>query len=201
MDIDFEKGGGLVPAIVQDARTGAVLMLGYMNREALDRTVQAGLVTFFSRERGVLWTKGETSGNTLAFESMAVDCDGDTLLVRARPSGPVCHTGTDTCWGESNAPDPMVFLAELDAVVAGRSGTPPEESYTRRLLDGGAAAAGQKVGEEAVEVVVAALAQDDGRVVDEAADLVYHLVVLLRTRGLSLGDVARRLEERHRPGR
>jgi phosphoribosyl-ATP pyrophosphohydrolase/phosphoribosyl-AMP cyclohydrolase len=199
MDIDFEKGGGLVPAIVQDARTGTVLMLGYMNREALDRTVETGLVTFFSRERGVLWTKGETSGNTLAFESMAVDCDGDTLLVRARPSGPVCHTGTDTCWGESNEPDPMAFLAELDAVVAERSGAPPEESYTRRLLDGGAAAAGQKVGEEAVETVVAALAQDDGRLVDEAADLVYHLVVLLRTRGLSLGDVARRLEERHRP--
>jgi phosphoribosyl-ATP pyrophosphohydrolase/phosphoribosyl-AMP cyclohydrolase len=200
MDIDFEKGGGLVPAIVQDARTGTVLMLGYMNREALETTRETGLVTFFSRERGVLWTKGETSGNTLTLVSVAVDCDGDTLLVRALPAGPACHTGTDTCWGEPNPPDPLGFLAELEAIVEERAGAPADESYTRRLLDGGAAAAGQKLGEEAVETVVAALAQDDGRVVDEAADLVYHLMVLLRTRGLSLGDVARRLEERHRGG-
>lgn len=198
MDIDFEKGDGLVPAIVQDARTGTVLMLGYMNREAVDRTVATGLVTFFSRERGTLWTKGETSGNTLAFDSMAVDCDGDTLLVRAYPAGPTCHTGADTCWGESNEGDAMAFLSELESIVADRSDAPPEESYTRRLVDGGAVMAGQKVGEEAVETVVAALAQSDERVVDEAADLVYHLIVLLRTRGLSLGEVAGKLEERHR---
>lgn len=198
MDIDFDKGDGLVPAIVQDARTGVVLMLGYMNREAWARTVETKQVTFWSRSREALWTKGETSGNRLELVSITVDCDGDALLVRAVPSGPVCHTGADTCWNEPNRPDPVAFLAELDRIVASRAEAAPEASYTRRLLDGGAASAGQKVGEEAVETVVAALAQDDGRVVDEASDLVYHLLVLLRTRKLTLADVARRLEERHR---
>lgn len=198
MDIDFDKGDGLVPAIVQDARTRVVLMLGWMNREALDRTRETGRVTFFSRSRKALWTKGETSGNGLRLVGLSTDCDRDSLLVYAEPEGPVCHTGDDTCWAEENRLDPASFLVTLERIIDDRAGADAGASYTRRLLDGGPALAGQKVGEEAVEAVVAALAQDDDRLVDEAADLVYHLLVLLRTRGLALADVAERLETRHR---
>lgn len=198
MDIDFDKGDGLVPAIVQDARTGVVLMLGYMNREALERTRESGHVTFFSRSRDTLWTKGETSGHRLRLEEILVDCDGDALLVRAHPTGPVCHTGSDTCWDEPNRPSAGSFLGELERVIADRASASAETSYTRRLLDAGIAKVGQKVGEEAVETVVAALAEDTGRLVDETADLLYHLLVLLRARGVSLEDVTGRLAERHR---
>lgn len=188
---------GLVPAIVQDVQTGKVLMMAWMNAEALNRTRETGLVTFFSRSRSVLWTKGETSGHTLKLVEIVADCDGDTLLVKAIPTGPACHTGTDTCWGESNDRG-LVFLPELEAIITRRGQAPAAESYTRRLLDAGPPKVSQKVGEEAVETVVAALAESDDRLVDEASDLVYHLMVLLRTRGLTLADVARNLEARHR---
>ena len=197
MDIDFDKAGGLVPAIVQDGSTGAVLMLGYMNREAYKQTLETELVTFFSRSRNRIWIKGETSGNHLRLQSIKVDCDGDSLLVRAVPTGPVCHTGADTCWSEDNAATPVAFLTELEDIITRRALASPEESYTRRLLDEGVVKVGQKVGEEAVETVIASLAQSEDRVVDEASDLVYHLLVLLRTRGLTLSDIAHRLKERH----
>lgn len=188
---------GLVPAIVQDVQTGKVLMMAWMNAEALNRTRETGLVTFFSRSRSVLWTKGETSGHTLKLVEIVADCDGDTLLVKAIPTGPACHTGTDTCWGESNDRS-LVFLAELEEIITRRAQAPAAESYTRRLIDAGAPKVSQKVGEEAVETVVAALAETDDRVIDEASDLVFHLMVLLRTRGLTLTDVAERLASRHR---
>lgn len=187
---------GLVPAIVQDVRTGKVLMMAWMNAEALDRTRETGLVTFFSRSRSALWTKGETSGNSLKLVDVVADCDGDTLLVKAIPTGPACHTGTDTCWGESNDRS-LVFLAELEEIITRRAQAPAAESYTRRLIDAGAPKVAQKVGEEAVETVVAALAETDDRVIDEASDLVFHLMVLLRTRGLTLTDVTERLASRH----
>lgn len=188
---------GLVPAIVQDVRTGKVLMMAWMNAESIERTRDTGLVTFFSRSRSSLWTKGETSGNALKLVDIAADCDGDTLLVKAIPTGPACHTGTDTCWGESNDRS-LVFLAELEEIITRRAQAPASESYTRRLMDSGAPKVGQKVGEEAVETVVAALAETDDRVVDEASDLLFHLMVLLRTRGLTLADVVDRLASRHR---
>lgn len=196
MEIQYNLDG-LVPAIVQDTHTGRVLMMAWMNAEAIERTRATGLVTFYSRSRKVLWTKGETSGNTLRLVSIETDCDGDTLLVKAIPTGPACHTGADTCWGERNDRS-LAFLVELEDILTERTAAPAGESYTRRLLDAGAPKVGQKVGEEAVETVVAALAESDDRLVDEAADLVYHLAVLLRTRGLSLEHVSERLAERHR---
>ncbi len=196
MEIQYNLDG-LVPAIVQDTHTGRVLMMAWMNAEAIERTRATGLVTFYSRSRKELWTKGETSGNTLRLVSIETDCDGDTLLVKAIPTGPACHTGADTCWGERNDRS-LAFLAELEGILTERAAAPAGESYTRRLLDAGAPKVGQKVGEEAVETVVAALAESDDRLVDEAADLVYHLAVLLRTRGLSLEHVSARLAERHR---
>ena len=153
-EIDFEKMGGLVPAIVQDDRTGRVLMLGYMNREAYDKTLATGLVTFFSRSRQQLWTKGETSGNLLHLKSMAVDCDGDALLVKATPDGPVCHTGTDTCWGETNVASPLQFLTELQDFIERRHEEMPEGSYTTSLFRDGLNRMAQKVGEEALEAVI-----------------------------------------------
>jgi phosphoribosyl-AMP cyclohydrolase / phosphoribosyl-ATP pyrophosphohydrolase len=199
--IDWVKGGGLVPAVVQHADAGTVLMLGYMNAEALERTHRTGLVTFWSRSRKALWTKGETSGHALRFVNAAIDCDGDTLLVLARPAGPVCHLGSVTCFGE-NAPAPaagaLAVLASLDSLIDARERDRPTGSYTTSLFESGVARIAQKVGEEAIETVLAAATRDDDGLLDESADLVYHLMVLLRSRGLGLGDVARVLAERHR---
>lgn len=193
---DLKTENGLVPAIVQDARTGQVLMLAYMNIEAFEKTLETGLVTFFSRSRAKLWTKGETSGNFLRYVSHQIDCDGDTILVKARPDGPTCHTGARTCFVDS--PDGSFgFLGELEAVIASRENADPEKSYTSELLSGGPAAPARKVGEEAVEVAIAAINESDERLAEESADLVYHLLVLLKSRGLSLADVAHVLEERH----
>ena len=155
-ELDFDKMGGLVPAIVQDDLTGRVLMLGYMNRDAYQKTLDTGLVTFFSRSRQQLWTKGETSGNLLHLKSIAVDCDGDALLVKAHPDGPVCHTGTDTCWGESNASSPLLFLSELQDFIERRHEEMPEGSYTTSLFRDGLNRMAQKVGEEALETVIEA---------------------------------------------
>ncbi|OZB59138.1 MAG: bifunctional phosphoribosyl-AMP cyclohydrolase/phosphoribosyl-ATP diphosphatase [Lysobacterales bacterium 14-68-21] len=194
--LDWTKGDGLLPAIVQHALTGEVLMLGYMNAAALESTQRTGHVTFFSRSKQRLWTKGESSGHVLALTSLRVDCDGDTLLVGALPHGPTCHTGTSSCFGEAVRPA-LGFLAELDALVAQRHAERPEGSYTTRLFDGGVRRIAQKVGEEGVETALAGVAQGDGELLGEAADLVFHLTVLLRERGLSLADVADVLAARH----
>lgn len=195
--IDFAKGGGLVPAIVQHAATGEVLMLGYMNAEALEKTQATGKVTFYSRSKDRLWTKGETSGNTLGLVSMAPDCDRDALLVRALPNGPTCHTGTKSCFGEAPGPD-IAFLGELERIIAARATASPEESYTARLMAKGLLKIAQKVGEEGVETALAATNEDDEALTGEAADLIFHLMVLLKARGLSLAEVTGKLEERHR---
>jgi phosphoribosyl-ATP pyrophosphohydrolase/phosphoribosyl-AMP cyclohydrolase len=192
--IDWDKGGGLVPAIVQDADTGAVLMLGYMNAAALQRTLQSGRVTFFSRSKQRLWEKGETSGHSLALRRLRLDCDGDTLLLQAEPSGPVCHTGTDTCFGE---PEVLAFLGELERIVTQRLTVPAPSSYTARLAQGGVRRMAQKVGEEGLEVALAACTETDAALLGECADLTYHLLVLLRARGLSLSQVAATLRARH----
>ena len=194
--LDWNKGEGLLPAIVQHAQTGEVLMLGYMNAEALDVTQRTGHVTFFSRSKQRLWTKGESSGHVLALQSIRVDCDADTLLVLAMPHGPTCHTGTSSCFGDAVRP-PLGFLAELDALVAQRHAERPEGSYTTRLFEGGVRRIAQKVGEEGVETALAGVAQGDEELLGEAADLVFHLTVLLRARGLSLTDVAALLVKRH----
>lgn len=199
-EIDFDKGDGLVPAIVQDASTGKVLMLGYMNREAYEKTVAAGLVTFFSRSRNCLWTKGETSGNYLRMVSIAVDCDGDALLVKAKPDGPTCHTGTDTCWGEANAANPLLFLTELQDFVEKRHEEMPEGSYTTSLFRDGVNRMAQKVGEEALETVIEAVNGSNERLVYEGADMLYHLIVLLTHKGLRIEDLAKELQVRHDPG-
>ncbi len=199
-EIDFDKGDGLVPAIVQDASTGKVLMLGYMNREAYEKTVAAGLVTFFSRSRNCLWTKGETSGNYLRMVSIAVDCDGDALLVKAKPDGPTCHTGTDTCWGETNAANPLLFLTELQDFVEKRHEEMPEGSYTTSLFRDGVNRMAQKVGEEALETVIEAVNGSNERLVYEGADMLYHLIVLLTHKGLRIEDLAKELQVRHDPG-
>jgi phosphoribosyl-ATP pyrophosphohydrolase/phosphoribosyl-AMP cyclohydrolase len=197
MTPDFAKGGGLLPAIVQHARTGEVLMLGYMDAAALAVTRERGLVTFFSRSRQRLWTKGETSGNTLSVLDVRVDCDADTILVRALPAGPTCHNGTSSCFGDDVAPG-LGFLAELDALVASRHAERPPGSYTTKLFDEGIRRIAQKVGEEGVEMALAAVAQDDDALVGEAADLVFHLMVALRARGIGFEAVAARLASRHR---
>lgn len=197
---DWDKGGGLLPAIVQHWRSGEVLMLGYMDRAALAQTRRSGRVTFFSRGRARLWTKGETSGHFLELKSMHLDCDADAVLVRAEPVGPTCHLGTPTCFADAPAL-PLRFLAELDALVALRARERPPESYTTRLLDGGVRAIAQKVGEEGVETALAAVAQDDTELLGESADLLFHLSVLLRARGLDLAAVVAVLEARHRAAR
>lgn len=193
--LDWTKGDGLLPAIVQHVQTGEVLMLGYMNAEALDVTQRTGHVTFFSRSKQRLWTKGESSGHVLALQSIRVDCDADTLLVQALPHGPTCHTGTSSCFGDEVCP-PLGFLAELDALVAQRHAERPEGSYTTRLFEGGVRRIAQKVGEEGVETALAGVAQGDEELLGEAADLLFHLSVLLRARGLSLTDVAAVLAKR-----
>lgn len=196
-NLAWDKVDGLMPAIVQDAGTGRVLMLGYMNQEALEKTRATGHVTFFSRSKQRLWTKGETSGNTLELASLQADCDGDALLVQAVPHGPTCHLGTDTCWGDGIHPS-VGFLARLERVVESRRGTDPDSSYTARLLAEGVKRCAQKVGEEGVEVALAATAGDSDELIDESADLLYHLLVTLAASDVSLEEVCRRLESRHR---
>ncbi|QNN65310.1 bifunctional phosphoribosyl-AMP cyclohydrolase/phosphoribosyl-ATP diphosphatase HisIE [Sphingomonas rhizophila] len=194
--VDWAKMDGLVPVVVQHYDTGEVRMLGYMNRDALDATIASGLVTFFSRSRGALWRKGETSGNLLDLVDIRLDCDRDALLVHARPRGPTCHTGTNSCFGDDAAPR-LAFLAELQQVVAGRAGAPPDESYTARLVKAGLGRMAQKVGEEGVEVALSAVTGSEADMVGEAADLLYHLTVLLHARGLSLDEVGDELRRRH----
>lgn len=199
MNIDFEKSNGLVPAIVQDAKTQKVLMLGYMNREAYDKTQETGFVTFWSRSRKCLWTKGETSGNFLKLVDIKVDCDGDTLLVTALPQGPVCHTGTDTCWGETNSKSPLLFLSDLQDFIEKRKAEMPEGSYTTSLFKDGINKMAQKVGEEAIEAVIEATNGTNERLIYETSDLFYHLIVLLTSKGLRIEDIAEELIERHDP--
>ena len=199
MEIDFEKCGGLVPAIIQDAQTKNVLMMGYMNPEAYQKTLETGKVTFWSRSRQCLWTKGETSGNFLWLVNIKVDCDKDTLLVTARPEGPTCHTGTDTCWGEKNELNPLLFLSELQDFIEKRHQEMPEGSYTTSLFKKGVNRMAQKVGEEALETVIEATNGSDEKMVYEAADMLYHLVVLLTSKGLRIEDIARELAARHDP--
>jgi phosphoribosyl-ATP pyrophosphohydrolase/phosphoribosyl-AMP cyclohydrolase len=191
---------GLVPAIIQDANSGAVLMMGYMNREALAATQTTGRVTFWSRSKGRLWTKGESSGHFLEVRSIAVDCDQDTLLVLVEPIGPACHLGTDTCWG-AHAPrslaEDLAFLGKLEQIVAQRIAARPEGSYTAKLLDAGLTRMAQKVGEEGLELALAAVAQSDREVIGEAADLLFHTVLLLKAKGLSLAQVVGELQSRH----
>jgi phosphoribosyl-AMP cyclohydrolase / phosphoribosyl-ATP pyrophosphohydrolase len=193
--IDFSKGDGVVPAIVQDADTGAVLMLGYMNREALEATVSRGKVVFFSRSKLRLWEKGETSGHTLRLADIHLDCDRDALLVRAWPQGPTCHQGTPSCFGEDfAASEPhLSFLSTLERLIAERMTTRPEGSYTARLVEGGMPRIAQKVGEEALEVALAGVGGSKEEVIAESADLIYHLLVLLKARGLALGQVVAEL--------
>ena len=194
--LDWAKGDGLLPAIVQHWLSGEVLMLGYMNLEALEHTQNSGLVTFYSRSKQRLWTKGESSGNTLLLKLIRVDCDADTLLVQAEPHGPTCHLGTSSCFGDAVQP-PLGFLAELDALVAQRHTERPQGSYTTKLFEGGMRRMAQKVGEEGVETALAAVVQDDTELLGEAADLIFHLTVVLRARGLSLTDVVALLANRH----
>jgi phosphoribosyl-AMP cyclohydrolase / phosphoribosyl-ATP pyrophosphohydrolase len=198
--LDWDKGHGLIPAIVQNADSGAVLMLGYMNREALAVTQKSGRVTFWSRSKNRLWTKGETSGNFFELRNVAVDCDGDTLLILAQPKGPACHLGTRTCWGE-NAPqaiaEKVAFLGTLEKVIAERIALRPEGSYTAKLLAEGTRRIAQKVGEEGLELALAAVAQPDEDVIGEAADLLYHTLLLLQVKNLSLAKVIAELERRH----
>jgi len=199
---DFSKyPDGLMPAIVQDARTRTVLMLGFMSRESLERTVSTKLVTFYSRSRKELWTKGETSGNVLHLQNILIDCDADTLLVQARPAGPVCHTGSDTCFAEDNtdADDSVGFLSHLQSVIQHRKEHPTAASYTAKLFDKGMNKIAQKVGEEAVELIIEAKDEDNRDLfLGEAADLLYHMIVLLVQKGCTLQDVMEVLESRHR---
>jgi phosphoribosyl-ATP pyrophosphohydrolase/phosphoribosyl-AMP cyclohydrolase len=198
MTIDFKKMDGLVPAIIQDARTLKVLMLGFMNEEAYNKTVETQKVTFYSRTRQTLWTKGETSGHFLHVVSIKEDCDHDTLLIQALPDGPVCHTGADTCWDEKNE-NPILFLSGLQRFINRRHEEMPEGSYTTSLFRDGCHRMAQKVGEEALESVIEAVAGNDERLVYEASDMLYHLIVLLTSKGLSIEDLARELQVRHDP--
>ncbi len=196
--LDFSKdSAGLIPAIIQDADTGKVLMLGYMNQDAYDKTKADGVVTFFSRSRQTLWTKGETSGNFLHVVSIADDCDHDTLLIKVHPDGPVCHTGTDTCWGETNEAEDVMFLKELQDFIDKRHKEMPEGSYTTSLFKKGTNKIAKKLGEEAVECVIGATAGDDENFIYESADVLYHLIVLLAHKGYRIEDVARELKSRH----
>jgi len=195
--VDFEKQGGLVPAIIQDYKTKNVLMLGYMNEEAYKKTINSGKVTFFSRSRQELWTKGETSGNFLEVKDVKVDCDHDTILVFAKPKGPTCHTGTDTCWGEDNDAS-TEFLPFLEGIIESRKSSVASKSYTKSLFDKGINKIAQKVGEEAVELIIEAKDDNDELFLGEAADLLFHYLVLLNAKGFSLQNVIEVLEERHK---
>ena len=197
MQLDFEKMGGLIPAIIQDDKTSKVLMLGFMNQEALMKTSETGKVTFFSRTKNRLWTKGEESGNFLHVVSITEDCDQDTLLIKANPVGPVCHTGNDTCFGEKNEEDVM-FLKYLQDFIVDRRQKMPEGSYTTSLFNKGIGRIAQKVGEEAVETVIEAMDGNDERLLYEGSDLLYHLIVLLTYKGFRLEDLANELKKRHK---
>lgn len=194
--LDWSKVDGLMPAIVQDCRSGRVLMLGYMNQDALAKTQETGQVTFFSRTKNRLWTKGESSGHVLKLKDMSTDCDNDTLLVMAEPVGPTCHLGTVSCFNAQQAPA-LTFLAELEQVIASRKGADPKSSYTASLYAKGTKRIAQKVGEEGVETALAATVHDHDELVNESADLLYHLTVLLQQEGLELADVINKLKERH----
>ncbi len=196
--LDFSKLNGLIPAIIQDNTTNVVLMLGFMNEEALAKTEETGQVTFFSRTKNRLWTKGEESGNFLNVVSIAPDCDNDTLLIKVNPVGPVCHTGDDTCWGEVNEESDIQFLEYLQDFIDQRKQEMPEGSYTTSLFRKGTRKITQKVGEEAVETIIGAMANDDENFIYEGADLLYHLIVLLTHKGYRIEDLARELKKRHK---
>ena len=196
MQLDFDKTGGLIPAIIQDVCTNKVLMLGYMSPESLEKTKETGKVTFFSRSKNRLWTKGEESGNFLNVVSIDEDCDADTLLIKVNPEGPVCHTGADTCFNEKNEED-IMFLKYLQEFIVRRRREMPEGSYTTTLFNKGIGRMAQKVGEEAVETVIEAMDGDDERLIYEASDLIYHLIVLLTYKGFGLEDLAKELKKRH----
>lgn len=195
--VDFEKQDGLVPAVIQDDKTMKVLMLGFMNKEALEKTQEIGRVTFFSRTKNRLWTKGEESGNFLDVVSMAIDCDDDTLLIKVNPVGPVCHKGTDTCFDEKNQEHEVQFLSYLQDFIDKRKVEMPEGSYTTSLFTKGTRTITQKVGEEAVETIIGAMANDDENFIYEAGDLIYHLIVLLSHKGYRIEDIVRELKKRH----
>ncbi|WP_027453398.1 bifunctional phosphoribosyl-AMP cyclohydrolase/phosphoribosyl-ATP diphosphatase HisIE [Segatella baroniae] len=199
MEIDFKKMNGLVPAIIQDYKTKNVLMLGFMNEESYNKTIETKKVTFWSRSRNCLWTKGETSGNFLNLVSIKVDCDNDTLLVEVIPNGPTCHKGTDTCWGEENKYNPILFLSELQDFITKRHQEMPEGSYTTALFNKGVKRIAQKVGEESLETVIEAVSGTDEKLIYEASDIFYHLIVLLEAKGLRIEDVAAELLKRHQP--
>ncbi len=199
MTIDFDKMNGLVPAIIQDAVTKNVLMLGFMNQEAYQKTIETKKVTFWSRTRQCLWTKGETSGHYLHLVSIQVDCDSDTLLVKVHPEGPTCHKGTDTCWGEENRLNPILFLSELQDFICQRHEEMPENSYTTSLFRKGVNKMAQKVGEEAVETVIEATNGTTENLIYEGSDLLYHLIVLLTGKGLRIEDLVTELAKRHDP--
>jgi len=199
MELNFTKlAGDILPAVIQDNSTGKVLMVGFMNKEAYDKTVSTGLVTFFSRTKNRLWTKGEESGNFMKVVTIQPDCDQDTLLIKVNPVGPVCHTGTDTCWGEENKADDILFLKHLQEFIDKRKLEMPKGSYTTTLFEDGLNRMAQKVGEEAIETVIEAMAGNDERLLYEASDLVYHLIVLLSYKGYGIEDIAKELKKRHK---
>jgi phosphoribosyl-ATP pyrophosphohydrolase/phosphoribosyl-AMP cyclohydrolase len=195
MTIDFNKSDGLVPVIIQDEQTLEVLMLGYMNQEAYDKTVEENIVTFFSRTKNRLWTKGETSNNFLHVKSIALDCDSDTLLIKVKADGPTCHTGSRSCF---NTEYNQNFILQLEQIIGDRYDHPQEGSYVNKLRSKGLNKIAQKVGEEGVETVIAALAQTETEMIDESSDLIFHLLVLLREKGLTLETIAKNLEARHK---
>ena len=195
MNIDFDKTNGLVPVVIQDEQTLEVLMLGYMNEEAYDKTVQENIVTFFSRSKNRLWTKGETSNNFLHVKNIHIDCDNDTLLIKVKPDGPTCHTGSRSCFQTEYNQN---FILELENIIADRYANPKEGSYVNKLQKKGLNKIAQKVGEEGVETVIAALAETETDLVNEASDLVFHLIVLLKEKGLNLERIAKNLEGRHK---
>jgi phosphoribosyl-ATP pyrophosphohydrolase/phosphoribosyl-AMP cyclohydrolase len=200
-ELNFDKSNGLIPAVIQDSKTKRVLMLGYMDRMALEETRKSGKVTFYSRSKQRLWTKGETSGNFLNLDSIQADCDGDTLLISVRPQGPTCHLGTDTCFGSDNKENGIQFLLELQKIIKNRKETAPEGSYTASLFASGINKIAQKVGEEAVEVIIEAKETETGNLKNETADLLFHLLVLLEKKEVSLAEVVDVLKTRHAEGK
>lgn len=200
-ELNFDKSNGLIPAVIQDSKTKRVLMLGYMDRMALEETRKSGKVTFYSRSKQRLWTKGETSGNFLNLDSIQADCDGDTLLISVRPQGPTCHLGTDTCFGSDNKENGIQFLQELQKIIKNRKETAPEGSYTASLFAAGINKIAQKVGEEAVEVIIEAKETETGNLKNETADLLFHLLVLLEHKEVSLAEVVNVLKTRHAAGK
>ena len=198
MKIDFNKyADALAPAVIQDSSTGKVLMLGFMNEEALNKTLEEGKVTFFSRSKNRLWTKGEESGNTLIVKDVLPDCDNDTILIKADPTGPVCHTGADTCWNEKNEKNPSAFLAYLEGIIEARKSGSDENSYVKKMFGKGLNKIAQKVGEEAVELVIEAKDSDEELFLGEAADLLFHYLLLLNAKGFNLQKVIAILQKRH----